>query len=140
MKGKIRVYGMTLSSVGLLILRLVVGLVFSMHGGQKLLARGIPSVASALDQLGMTPPDLWAVVLVIAELGGGLALMLGVLTRFAALILGISMVVAIASLLWARGFFLPGYEFALTLLGGSLTLAFTGPGRFAVDHYLGLEP
>ena len=140
MKGKIRVYGMTLSSVGLLILRLVVGLVFTMHGGQKLLARGIPSVASALDQLGMTPPDLWAVVLVIAELGGGLALILGLFTRFAALTLGISMVVAIATLLWARGFFLPGYEFALTLLGGSLALAFTGPGRFAVDHYLGLEP
>lgn len=38
------------------------------------------------------------------------------------------------------GMTLRGYEFALTLLGGSLALAFTGPGRFAVDHYLGLEP
>ena len=51
----------------------------------------------------------------------------------------VTMVVAIASVLWMKGFFLPGYEFALTLLGASVALALTGPGRYAVDRWLGLE-
>lgn len=140
MSETIRKYGMGLSGAGLLALRVVVGLVFIMHGAQKLLVKGMPAVAGFLGSFGMEPPMLWAVVLTAAEIVGGVALIVGVATRFAALSLGVTMVVAIATVLGTKGFFLPGYEFALTLLGASIALALTGPGRFAADRWLGLEP
>jgi putative oxidoreductase len=126
-------------SLGLLVLRVVVGIVFLSHGADKLVVRGIPSVVGFLDDLGITPPRLWAVVLTLAELLGGLGLICGFLTRAAALVTTATMVVAIGTVLWARGFFLPGYEFALTLLGASVALTLTGPGRFAVDAWLGVD-
>lgn len=128
-----------LTGLGLLALRFVIGLVFIMHGGQKLLVKGLPSVAGFLGTVGITPPAFWALVLTAAELVGGVALIAGVVTRLAAVSLSITMVVAIASVLWVKGFFLPGYEFALTLLGASIALALTGPGRYAIDRWLGLE-
>jgi putative oxidoreductase len=128
-----------LRGLGLLALRWVIGLVFIMHGGQKLFVKGLPTVAGFLGTVGITPPAFWAFVLTAAELGGGILLIAGAFTRFAALSLGVTMVVAIASVLWAKGFFLPGYEFALTLLGATLALALTGPGRYALDRWMGLE-
>jgi putative oxidoreductase len=128
-----------LHGLGLLTLRVVVGLVFVTHGGHKLFVRGVPNVMGFLNELGITPPELWAWVLTLSELAGGLALILGTLTRIAALLTTATMVVAIGEVLWARGFFLPGYEFALTLLGASIALALTGPGRYAIDAWLGLE-
>ena len=129
----------TLTGFGLLALRGVIGLVFIMHGVQKVFVKGLPGVAGFLGSIGMTPPLFWAYVLTFAEVVGGVALIVGVLTRVAALSLSVTMVVAIASVLWVKGFFLPGYEFALTLLGASIALALTGPGRYAVDRWLGLE-
>jgi putative oxidoreductase len=128
-----------LTGFGLLALRLVIGIVFVMHGGQKLFVKGLPAVAGFLGTVGITPPAVWATVLTIAELVGGVALIVGALTRLAAVSLSITMVVAIASVLWTKGFFLPGYEFALTLLGASIALALTGPGRYALDRWLGFE-
>ena len=130
---------LTLTGFGLLALRWVIGLVFIMHGGQKIFVKGLPAVAGFLGTVGITPPAFWALVLTIAELAGGVLLIAGAFTRFAALSLGVTMVVAIASVLWAKGFFLPGYEFALTLLGATIALALTGPGRYAVDRWLGFE-
>jgi putative oxidoreductase len=130
----------TPSSLGLLILRLVVGLVFVTHGADKLFVRGLPNVVGFLEEVGITPPELWAIVLTVSELAGGIGLMLGLLTRIAAFLTTATMVVAIGTVLWAKGFFLPGYEFALTLLGASIALALTGPGDYAVDAWLGLEP
>lgn len=126
------------NSFGLLVLRLVVGVVFGMHGVQKFVD-GLPTVAGVLVEAGIQPSEFWAAVLTVVELGGGLALVCGVLTRAAALGLGVTMGVAIATVVGPRGFFLPGYEFTLTLLGASLALAFTGPGQYALDWWLGLE-
>ena len=128
-----------LNSLGLLALRVVVGVVFLTHGVHKLLVRGLPSVVGFLDELGITPPEVWAIVLTLSELAGGIGLILGLLTRIAAFLTTATMVVAIGTVLWARGFFLPGYEFALTLLGASVALALTGPGRYAMDAWLSLE-
>jgi putative oxidoreductase len=127
------------TGVGLLTLRLVVGFVFAMHGGQKLFVTGLPAVAGALADIGIGPPHFWAAVLVWAELVGGLSLMAGLVTRLAALTLGVTMLVAITGLLWTKGFFAPGYEFELTLLGASIALVLTGPGCLAVDRWLGFE-
>lgn len=131
--------GSPLSGLGLLVLRWVIGFVFVMHGGEKLFVKGLPTVAGFLGTAGITPPAFWAFVLTAAELGGGLLLIAGAFTRFAALSLGVTMVVAIASVLWGKGFFVPGYEFELTLLGAVVALALTGPGRFALDRWLGFE-
>lgn len=125
---------------GLLALRIVVGLVFVMHGGQKLFVKGLPGIAGFLGQVGIHPAAFWAAVLTFAELMGGLALILGAFTRLAALALTVTMIVAITAVLAPKGFFLPGYEFAMTLLGGCVALLLTGPGRYAVDTGLGLEP
>lgn len=135
----IRERSTSLTAIGLLALRVVVGLVFIMHGGQKLFVKGLPSVAGFLGTVGITPPAFWAFVVTAAELAGGIALIVGAVTRFAAVSLSITMIVAIASVLWVKGFFLPGYEYAMTLLGASIALALTGPGRYALDRWLGLE-
>ena len=135
----IRERSVPLAGFGLLTLRVVVGLVFIMHGSQKLFVKGLPSVAGFLGTVGITPPAFWAFILTAAELVGGVALIAGAVTRFAAVSLSITMVVAIASVLWVKGFFLPGYEYALTLLAASIALALTGPGRYAIDRWLGLE-
>jgi putative oxidoreductase len=124
-------------SWGLLPLRLVVGVVFLVHGGQKLFVFGIGGTAGFMAQVGIPAPGAAAVVVTLVELLGGLALILGALTRLASLLLAIDMAVAVVVVHLPAGFFLPrGSEFALTLLGATLTLLLTGPGALAVDGAL----
>lgn len=119
---------------GLLVLRLAVGLVFVMHGWQKLTVFGHAGVAGMLASLGIPFPGLSAVLIIAAELGGGLALLLGAGTRFAAAVIGFSMLVAVATVHIRNGFFLPnGYEFALTMLLTNIAVIFTGAGVYSVD-------
>lgn len=125
---------------GLLPLRLAVGAVFVAHGGQKLFVFGLGGTAGFMAQVGIPLPGVAAVVVTFVELLGGLALVLGLLTRLASLLLTIDMVVAVVVVHLPAGFFLPrGSEFALTLLGASLTLLLTGPGALAVDARLGAQ-
>jgi putative oxidoreductase len=125
-------------SWGLLPLRLVVGAVFVAHGGQKLFVFGLGGTAGFMAQIGIPAPGLAAVVVTFVELLGGLALALGLLTRLASLLLAIDMVVAVVVVHLPAGFFLPrGSEFALTLLGATVTLLLTGPGALALDRAWG---
>jgi putative oxidoreductase len=120
---------------GLLPLRLVVGLVFVMHGGQKLLVMGIAGTAGFFGQLGIPFPGLAAVAIIVLEIVGGLALLLGFRTRVVALLLLVDMLGALFTVHLRHGFFLPeGFEFVLTLIGALLTLASAGPGPLAVDR------
>ena len=114
-------------------LRVVVGAVFTMHGGQKF-SSGFQNVAGTMHQVGIPFPMLAAVVVTIVEFFGGIALALGLFTRWVAFLISIEMLVAVLKVhLWG-GFFLPkGYEYALTLLAASLVLAAGGPGAAAVD-------
>jgi putative oxidoreductase len=87
--------------------------------------------------LGLPFPGLNACLITAAELGGGLALLFGALTRPAAAVLAFSMVVAIASAHLRAGFFAPaGFEYPLTLLLASLALLMTGGGKYAIDARL----
>ena len=123
---------------GLLLLRAAVGLVFLMHGGQKLFVFGHAGVTGFMSQIGLPFPGLNAWLITLVEFGGGLALLAGAQTRIAAALLAFSMVVAIVSVHLASGFFAPaGFEYPLTLLLASLALAATGAGRFSVDHAVG---
>jgi putative oxidoreductase len=120
--------------LGLLALRLALGVVFIMHGGQKLFVLGPDGVAGFLGSIGVPFPAVNAWLVIAAELGGGAALLIGALTRLAGLATAFTMVVAITTVHFANGFFLPaGYEFALTLLLASVAIVLTGPGAFSVD-------
>jgi len=116
-------------------LRLVVGLVFLMHGGQKLLIFGLGGTADIMDKLGLPLPFVCAAIVITLESAGGLAILLGVFARLAGALLAFEMVVAIMVARWHGGFFAPyGYEFEFTLLGACLTFALYGPGRMSFEE------
>lgn len=115
-------------------LRLAVGLVFLMHGGQKLFVFGLAGTADIMGKLGLPLPAVCAAIVIVVELLGGLAILLGAFTRLAGALLAFEMVVAILVARVHGGFFAPyGYEFELTLLAASLTFAFSGPGGISLE-------
>jgi putative oxidoreductase len=123
-----------LQAWGITFLRVVVGLVFVMHGGQKLFISGFPNVAGMMRQLGVPLPMGFAVVVTFVEFFGGIALVLGIFVRSAAFLIAFDMLVAVLLVHLHAGFFLPrGFEYALTLLAASVMLALTGPGAAALS-------
>lgn len=128
------------SGWGLTILRVVVGIVFAMHGGQKLFVNGIQHVSSMFAGLGIPIPMVSAVVVSLVEFLGGIALILGIVTRWAALLIAIDMVVAILKVHLPHGFFYPGVEYVLTLLAANLALVLSGPGAAALENSIGHRP
>jgi putative oxidoreductase len=128
----------SLSSCGLTILRIVIGIIFLVHGWQKIHAIGFHGVTGMFSQIGIPLPTLSAGVVIAVEFLGGIALILGLGTRLAGLLLAIDMVGAIYFVHFKNGFYSNhgGYEFALALLGASLALAFSGPGAAALDSLI----
>jgi putative oxidoreductase len=119
---------------GLLPIRVAVGLVFLMHGGQKFFVFGFAGTADIMGKLGLPLPFACAVVVTAVELLGGAALVLGIFTRLAGSLLAFEMVIAILVARLHGGFFAPyGYEFELTLLAACLTFASTGPGEMSLE-------
>ena len=120
--------------LGIALLRLAVGGVFVAHGAQKLLVFGMAGLAGMLGQMGIPFPTLSAVAVTAAELLGGLALVAGFGTRWAALPIAFSMAVAALTVHLKGGFFLPnGVEYVLTLFVASVVLSLTGSGAFSID-------
>jgi putative oxidoreductase len=87
------------------LLRVVVGLISLTHGTQKLFGEGFDGVASMMEGLGVPAPALAAVALVLTEVVGGAALILGLFTRLAAVPLALSMLVATVLVHLPNGFF-----------------------------------
>ena len=125
---------------GALALRIPVGIVFAAHGAQKLFGwfggYGLEGSGQFFASVGLNPGYLLALLAGLAEFFGGLALVAGLLVRPAAAALAFAMLVAIFALHWGKGFFAAsgGYEFALALFAASLSLLFSGGGRFSVDR------
>ncbi len=125
-----------------LVLRVPVGLTLMAHGAQKLFGwfggYGLEGTGQWMASIGLEPGYLMALLAGSAEFFGGLALVAGLLTRPAALVTAFTMLVAIFSVHIGNGLFMAnnGYEYALTLLAVTLTLAIQGGGRFSVDNWL----
>ena len=136
---------MTISDVGLLVLRLGIGLIFFAHGAQKAFGwwggPGPKGWHSAIRGMGFAPAELFAWASMGAEVVGGMLLAFGLLTPLAASVLIARTVVIVFHAHWAKGFFNKGggYEFPLALGVGSLALGLTGPGAVSVDQLLGID-
>ncbi len=125
-----------------LALRVPVGIIFAAHGAQKLFGwfggYGLEGTGAWMDSIGLSPGVLMAFLAGAAEFFGGLALILGLLTRPAAAALAVAMLVAIFSVHFENGLFMSnnGYEFGLALLAASVSLLFSGAGKISLDRWL----
>ncbi len=121
-------------ALGLTLVRLITGTVFLAHGWQKLFVFGHAGLTGFMTQAGIPFPALSAYLISFTEFFGGIALLLGLFTRLAAVPLAFSMLVAVLQVHLKGGFFLPtGMEYALTMLATNLSLAVAGGGAFALD-------
>ena len=115
-------------------LRLIVGIVFMMHGGEKLFVYGIHGVVGYFGSIGVPSPALFAPVVTAVEFLGGAAMILGLATRWVAVLLAIDIIGVILAAKLSGGFFAPaGFEYELTLMVANLSLLLTGPGAASLD-------
>lgn len=134
-----------MTALGLLILRLVVGLTLTAHGAQKLFGwwggPGMAGWTAGMDRMRIRPAKAWAWISVLAELVGGLLFAFGLLTPLGAFAIVGSMLVAIATVHWPNGFWngKRGYEFNLVILASVIAVALTGPGALSLDAVLRLH-
>jgi putative oxidoreductase len=120
--------------LGLLVLRVATGLVFLMHGYQKVFTYGLAGVGAGFEKMGIPMPMVMGPAIGILELVGGIALMIGLFTRAAAFLLACDMLGAMFLVHLKGGFFLPtGYEFVLILAAACAALALGGAGDMSID-------
>ncbi len=131
------------TDLGLLILRLVVGLTFAGHGAQKAFGwwngPGIDGWRGAITRMGFQPVELFVALSIGAELVGGLLLATGLFAPLAAMILIGQLVVIVSKAHLPNGFWSTkgGYEYPLALAAGVAAVTFIGAGSISVDHALG---
>jgi putative oxidoreductase len=129
--------------VALLILRVGVGLIFAVHGAQKLFGLwsgpGFAGWTAAMERMGYRPAPAFAAASGLIELAGGLLLAVGLFTPIAAFVLVAQSVVIIGAVHWRSGFFNKdgGYEFPLALATGVVAILFAGPGALSLDAVIG---
>jgi putative oxidoreductase len=108
--------------------------VFIAHGAQKFFMLGVPAVAEGFAKGGIPMPSFMAPFIASVEFLGGIALVLGLLTRLAALGTAFTMLGAMFLVHLKGGFFLPaGLEYTLVLLSASVALLLMGPGSLSLD-------
>lgn len=119
---------------GIVPLRIVLGIIFVVHGGEKIFRMGHAGVTAYFARLGIPAAPAAAGVVMAVEFLGGLALILGLFTRIAAALLAIEMLVAILVVGIHHGF--PGVELPLSLLAGAVTLVLIGAGQASIDRLM----
>jgi len=130
----------------ILVLRVILGVIFVMHGAQKVLGLfGGPGLQATVQnfQAHLGIPPILGYTAAFTEFFGGIALVLGALTQLAALGIGITMLVAMFRVHLVNGFFLNwfceagkghGFEYNVALTAMSLALLLTGGGKYSLDQ------
>ncbi len=131
-------------ALGLLVLRLVVGLTIAAHGSQKLFGwfegPGISKLTKGFQTQGFKPSLFWVSLVILGEFGGGLSLALGFLTPLGAAGVFGAMFMAILKSHWKNGFWNSkrGVEFPLSLLTMAVAIGLIGPGSYSLDALFGI--
>ncbi len=142
MVSEVRVRDSSAVDVALLIARVIVGVVFMMHGAQKLFgAFGGPGLSAVVQMMGPL-----GYLVAIGEFFGGLGLVVGFLSRFSAAVLIVIMLGAIGMVHAQFGFFMnwmgnqqgEGFEYHLLAIAVLLVILIAGPGRYAIGRFLPL--
>ena len=132
------------NDVSTFLLRVLLGVVFFPHGAQKVLGwfggYGFSGTMGFFTGM-LHVPALFAFLAVAAEFAGAIALILGLLTRVAALGIAANMLVAVAMVHWQYGLFMnwagnqkgEGFEFHLLAIGVAIVLIIRGGGKWAAD-------
>lgn len=120
------------------ILRVVIGFLFAAHGWQKYFQFTLDGTVAAFGQMGVPAASLVAPVVATLEIVGGIALILGVLTRIFAVLLTANMLGALFLVHVSAGVFVEvgGFELVLALAAGAAVVALLGAGRLSVDRFI----
>jgi putative oxidoreductase len=130
---------------GLLLARLILGVLLAAHGTQKLFGwlggYGIAGTAGFFEQLGFRPGRLFVITAALSEVVSGILIALGLFGPIGPALLLSVMIVAAVSVHWKHGLFAAtnGIEVPLLYATGALALALTGPGPLSLDTVLGLD-
>lgn len=130
---------------GLLIARVVLGLLMAAHGAQKLFGwfggYGLAGTGGFFEQLGFRPGRFFAATAGTTEVVGGLLVAAGLLGPLGPALIVSVMVVAIATVHWPHGLFAQnnGIETPLLYAAGAVALALTGPGAYSLDALVRLS-
>ena len=127
-----------LTTIALTALRVVLGFLFAAHGWQKFNEWTIAGTQASFAKMGVPAAEAMAPAVAVLELAGGIALVLGLLTRVVAALLALDMLGALVLVHAPAGVFAAngGYELVLLLAAASFTLALAGAGRLSVDRAL----
>ncbi|OMP67034.1 DoxX family protein [Domibacillus epiphyticus] len=128
-----------MEAIGLLIIRIVVGLYFAAHGAQKAFGwfggGGPAGTGAFFEQIGIKPGKPMALLAGLGEFVGGILFLLGFLTPLAAILIIVPMIVAIKTVHGKNGLFSDkgGIEYNLVLIAVALGIALSGPGSLSLD-------
>jgi putative oxidoreductase len=134
-----------LRDLGILILRVVTGSLLMGHGSQKLFGwfggGGVKGTAVFMEKLGIAPSGLWAAAAGAAEFTGGLLTVLGFLHPIGSIVMTAPMSIALGTAhagkpIWSSQ---GGGEYPVTNIAIATSIGLTGPGRFSLDHILGIR-
>jgi putative oxidoreductase len=117
--------------------RVILGSIFLLHGWQKLFGYGLSSVTAEFTKLHFPAPFLSSIVVTVVELLGGVALVSGLFSRWAAGVLAFEMIIALVAVHLRQGFLLGffwpgGSEYILTLFAISISLVIMGTGALGL--------
>ena len=133
-----------MGSIGLLVGRVVVGLLMAGHGTQKLLGwfggYGLQKTGDFFAHLGFRPGRAFAAAASLSEIAGGLLIALGLLGPIGPALMVSVMIVAAVTVHWGQGLFATtnGIELPLLYAAAGVALALTGPGPYSLDAWLGI--